>query len=46
MIYDEIYGVKEFTYCPKWSISLEKLDSDPEYFGEAKAICEKLGLLP
>jgi hypothetical protein len=25
---------------------MEKLDSEPEYFGEAKAICEELGLIP
>ncbi|KAK1621249.1 hypothetical protein QYE76_026766 [Lolium multiflorum] len=45
-IYHEIYGAKEFACCPQWSISMDKLDSDPEYFGEAKAICEELGLVP
>jgi hypothetical protein len=45
-IYNEIYGSKEFACCPQWSIRMEKLDSDHEYFGEAKAICEELGIVP
>jgi hypothetical protein len=45
-IYNEIYGANEFACCPQWSINMEKLDSEPGYFGEAKAICEELGLVP
>jgi hypothetical protein len=45
-IYNDIYGKKEFACCPQGSISMDKLDSEPEYFGEAKAICEELGLVP
>jgi hypothetical protein len=44
-IYNKIYGAKEFACC-QWSISMDKLDSDHEYFGEAKAICKELGLVP
>jgi hypothetical protein len=46
MIYNEIYRAKEFACCPQWSISMENLDSEPEYFVEAKAICEEFGLIP
>lgn len=42
-IYNEIYGKKDFARFPQCSISMEKLDSDPAYFGEAKEICENLG---
>jgi hypothetical protein len=37
-IYIEIYGKKEYNCCPQCSISMEKLDSEPKYFGEAKEI--------
>jgi hypothetical protein len=45
-IYNDNYAQKEFACLPQCSISMEKLDSEPKYFGEAKAICEELGLVP
>jgi hypothetical protein len=45
-IYNEIYGAKEFNCCPQFSISMDKLRSKPEYFGEALEICEEQGLIP
>jgi hypothetical protein len=45
-IYNEVYGKKEFNCCPQCSISMEKLRSKPELFGEALEICEEKGLIP
>ncbi|KAK1663542.1 hypothetical protein QYE76_051701 [Lolium multiflorum] len=45
-IYNEIYGTKEFNCCPQCSISMDKLRSKSEYFGEALEICEEQGLIP
>jgi hypothetical protein len=46
MIYNDVYGSKEFKCCPQYSINMEKLQSKPEYFGEALEICEEQGLIP
>ncbi|KAK1619043.1 hypothetical protein QYE76_024560 [Lolium multiflorum] len=43
-IYNEVYGAKEFNCCPQYSISMDKLNSNLEYFGEALEICEEQGL--
>ncbi|KAK1698641.1 hypothetical protein QYE76_015338 [Lolium multiflorum] len=45
-IYNEVYGTKEFNFCPQFSINMDKLRSKPEYFGEALEICEVQGLIP
>jgi hypothetical protein len=45
-IYTEVYGAKEFKCCPQYSISMDKLNSDLDYFGEALEICEEQGLIP
>ena len=45
-IYYEVYGAKEFKCCPQYSISMDKLRSDLDYFGEALEICEEQGLIP
>jgi hypothetical protein len=45
-IYNEVYGAKEFKCCPQYSISMDKLNSNPEYFGEALKICDEQGLTP
>ncbi|KAK1664063.1 hypothetical protein QYE76_052222 [Lolium multiflorum] len=45
-IYNEVYGAKEFNCCPQYSISMDKINSNLEYFGEALEICEEQGLTP
>ncbi|KAK1630876.1 hypothetical protein QYE76_005191 [Lolium multiflorum] len=45
-IYNEVYGAKEFKCCPQYSISMDKLNSNLEYFREALEICEEQGLTP
>lgn len=45
-IYTEVYGAKEFKCCPQYSISMDKLNSDLDYFGEALEICDEQGLIP
>ncbi|KAK1682939.1 hypothetical protein QYE76_043787 [Lolium multiflorum] len=43
-IYNEVYGAKEFNCCPQYSISMDKLNSNLEYFGEALEICVEQGI--
>ncbi|KAK1616250.1 hypothetical protein QYE76_021767 [Lolium multiflorum] len=45
-IYNEVYGAKEFNCCPQYSINMDKLNSNLEYFGEALEICDEQGPTP
>ena len=45
-IFNEVYGPKKKRFCEMFTINVEHMDAHPEYFGEAKAICEEFGLLP
>ena len=45
-IFNEVYGPKKKRFCEMFTINVEHMDDHPEYFGEAKAICEEFGLLP
>ena len=45
-IFNEVYGPKKKRFCEMFTINTEHMNAHPEYFGEAKAICEKFGLLP
>jgi hypothetical protein len=42
----EVYGKKKVCLGPMHSINVALMDKYPEYFGEAKEICEEFGLLP
>jgi hypothetical protein len=45
-VFNEVYGKKKVRLAPMHSIDLAHMDKSPEYFGEAKSICEEYGLLP
>ena len=45
-IYDEVYESFKKMVCPQKYIFMEKMTSNPNYFGEAYAICTRFGLLP
>jgi hypothetical protein len=45
-VFNEVYGKKKVCLAPLHSIDIAHMDKSPEYFGEAKAICEEYGLLP
>jgi hypothetical protein len=43
-IFNEVYDKKKVCLGPMHSINAELMDKEPEYFGEAKEICEEFGL--
>ena len=45
-IYDDVYAILKKKVCPQQFIDMEKMTSNPQYFGSAHAICTRLGLLP
>jgi hypothetical protein len=45
-VFNEVYGKKKVRLAPMHSIDIAHMDKTPEYFGEAKALCEEYGLLP
>ena len=45
-VYNEVIMTREKPYVIQKHIDFTKLDKDPEYFAEAKAIWEELGLVP
>jgi hypothetical protein len=46
IIHNEVYGSKEFNCFPQYSINMDKIRSNPGYFGKALEICEEQGLIP
>jgi hypothetical protein len=45
-VFLEVYGKNKVHLAPMHSINIDHMDKSLEYFGEAKGICEELGLLP
>jgi hypothetical protein len=43
-VFNEVYGKKKVRLAPMHSIDIAHMDKSPEYFGEAKALCEEFGL--
>ena len=45
-IYKEVILAREEVVVPQKFIDMQHMDKHRKYFGEAKAVCEELGLLP
>ena len=45
MIYEQCYVGKKHPVAPMHTISISHMDEHAEYFAEAKAVCERLGII-